>query len=399
MDHPLPDRASAGPLDLGWLPPSPTWAADLKTAEQETDPALAWAALVGLANTRMDFIRTARLDRTLRQRFEHEPPAGLGTKPVRLAVLGSSTLAHLLPAIRVAALRRNIWLAAYEADYGQDLQELNDSTSTLHGFAPTTGPFAFDTPHLMRGADPAADAAQADATLQGTLAHLTECWRLARAAFRCPVIQQTALPVFPALLGNNEHRLPGSPARLTPLLNTLLRDAADQEGMDLLGIDARVATDGLARWHDPALWHRAKQEISPVASPLYGDLVARLVAARQGRSFKCLVLDLDNTLWGGVIGDDGLDGIVLGQGSALGRGVSSRSRPMPEPCPAAASSWRWCSEERRGERAGPVRAAPGHGAEAERYRQLRCQLGRQGRQHPRGGKAAQYRPGFAGIRG
>ena len=44
----------------------------------------------------------------------------------------------------------------------------------------------------------------------------------------------------------------------------------------------------------------------------------RQVAARQGRSFKCMVLDLDNTLWGGVIGDDGLDGIILGQGSAHG---------------------------------------------------------------------------------
>src|SRR5262249_8529157 len=60
------------------------------------------------------------------------------------------------------------------------------------------------------------------------------------------------------------------------------------------------------------------QEVSPVATPLYGDLVLRLLAARQGRSSKCLVLDLDNTLWGGVIGDDGLEGIVLGQGSASG---------------------------------------------------------------------------------
>ena len=54
------------------------------------------------------------------------------------------------------------------------------------------------------------------------------------------------------------------------------------------------------------------------AAPVYGDLVARVLAARQGRSAKALVLDLDNTLWGGVIGDDGMAGITLGQGSALG---------------------------------------------------------------------------------
>ena len=53
-------------------------------------------------------------------------------------------------------------------------------------------------------------------------------------------------------------------------------------------------------------------------APLYGDHVGRLLAALRGLSYKCLVLDLDNTLWGGVIGDDGLEGILLGQGHAVG---------------------------------------------------------------------------------
>jgi FkbH-like protein len=59
-------------------------------------------------------------------------------------------------------------------------------------------------------------------------------------------------------------------------------------------------------------------EIAPEASNLYGDMVARVVAAQRGLSKKCLVFDLDNTLWGGVIGDDGLEGIILGEGSAVG---------------------------------------------------------------------------------
>jgi FkbH-like protein len=101
-------------------------------------------------------------------------------------------------------------------------------------------------------------------------------------------------------------------------LNAALRDMADEAGVDLVALDDRVAIDGLDFWHDPALWHRSKQEVKPNAAPLYGDLVGRLLAARQGLAAKCLVLDLDNTLWGGVIGDDGMTGIVLGQGSPLG---------------------------------------------------------------------------------
>ena len=91
----------------------------------------------------------------------------------------------------------------------------------------------------------------------------------------------------------------------------------------ILAVDDRAARDGIGKWHDPALWHRSKQEVSPPAGPLYGDLVGRWIAAKQGRSFKCLVLDLDNTLWGGVIGDDGLEGIILGQGTPLGEAYTA----------------------------------------------------------------------------
>ncbi len=93
---------------------------------------------------------------------------------------------------------------------------------------------------------------------------------------------------------------------------------AEADSVDVLAVDDRAARDGISKWHDTALWHRSKQEIVPTAAPFYGDLVSRWAAATQGRSFKCLVLDLDNTVWGGVIGDDGLDGIVLGQGTPLG---------------------------------------------------------------------------------
>jgi len=80
---------------------------------------------------------------------------------------------------------------------------------------------------------------------------------------------------------------------------------------------------GLDHLSDPRLWHQAKQEISPIQAPLFGDLVARQLAAIRGLSKKCLVLDLDNTIWGGVIGDDGLEGIALGQGDPLGEAFAA----------------------------------------------------------------------------
>ncbi len=306
---------------LRWLPKPAAWRPSLRALIDA--PGDVWAEAQALANTSLDFTRTNALDEVVRRRHADAPPAGTGTKPVRLAILGSSTLAHLHPAIRVAGLRRNIHIITYENNYGQYLQELLDPSSALHAFKPNAVLLAFDAYHLSQGLHAALSEEDAGAVLAERCATIERCWSLARQAFGCPILQQTALDVFPALLGNNEHRLPGSRARFIARLNEKLRPMADEAGIDLVALDDAARRDGLAAWHDPALWHRSKQEVSPVASPSYGELVGRLIGARQGRSYKCLVLDLDNTLWGGVIGDDGLDGIVLGQGSALGEGFTA----------------------------------------------------------------------------
>lgn len=309
----------AGSRDLYWLPVPPhDFAARVRAADALVDDAAAWVVLGTLAKTAITFLQTLRLDRSLSQRFAAYPPPGLATKPIKLAILGSSITTQLLPGIRVAALRRGLWVQVYQPDYGQYFQELLDPRSGLHSFKPDAVLFAQDAHHVLREADAALDRARATVAAEQTMRGLANCWQLARDAFSCHVIQQTILPVAIELLGGNEHRLPGSAAALTSRLNIALRDAADEHSVDLLAVDLWAAREGLNAWHDPVLWHRAKQEVSPLAGARYGELVARVLAARQGRSAKCLVLDLDNTIWGGVIGDDGLEGIVLGHGSATG---------------------------------------------------------------------------------
>ena len=306
--------------DLHWLPTIPDWRPRLRALG--SDPAKAWDEAVALANGRINFVLTNALDEATRRAFP-AGPAGLATKPVRLAVLGSSTLSHLLPAIRVAGLRRGIWVDTYETDYGQYLQELSDPESDLHAFKPTAVLLALDAYRLTAGVTAGMDEATADAALEDAKAHIRETWTLVRDAFNCPIVQQAALPVHLPILGLNEHRLPGSRVGFVGRLNQALRTMAEEDGVDILSVDDRAARDGVVAWHDSALWHRSKQEVAPTAGPLYGDLVGRWLAAKQGRSFKCLVLDLDNTVWGGVIGDDGMEGIAIGQGSALGEAYTA----------------------------------------------------------------------------
>ena len=87
--------------------------------------------------------------------------------------------------------------------------------------------------------------------------------------------------------------------------------ATEAEGVDILANDDRAVHDGIGKVAHAALWHCSKQEVSPTAGLMYGDLFGRWLAAKQWPSFKCLVLDLDNTVWVGVIGDDGPEGITL----------------------------------------------------------------------------------------
>ena len=304
-------------IDLHWLPENPRWAELLAQVAARPSNEADWAAWVALAQYRISALQTMQLDRRCARAFPTAAPGG-GASPTRLAVLASSTVEHLLPALRVAGLRRAIPLETYTPDYGQYAQELLNAGSGLHGFRPNVVLFALDAHHLLGGISLPSTADEVTRALVRQVDRLALQWRAAREAFGAQIIQNVPLPVFLPLLGNNEHRLPGSRAGAWRQLAAMLRARADTDGVDLVALDDRVSQDGLIAWHDPALWHRAKQEIHPQAAPLYGDLVGRLIAAAQGQSRKCLVLDLDNTLWGGVIGDDGLAGIKLGQGSARG---------------------------------------------------------------------------------
>ena len=305
--------------DLYWLPAPPVdWRDRLRRLADPAGHDRAWDEAVALAKHRLNVQQTNALDAVVEKTFPRGTTGAAGTKPERLAILSSSTTSHLRPALRIAALRRGIWLDTYENTYGQYRQELLDPNSPLYAFRPTAVIFCLDASHICSGLHQVEDQAGAAACLDDVVAMVGDLWRTAQTRLGCVVLQQTVMNRHASLLGNNEHRHVLSPAAFTQAVNERLREEADKAGVDLVALDARVARDGLAAWHSVPFWLKAKQEVSLSAAPMYGELVVRILAAKQGRVAKCCVLDLDNTLWSGVIGDDGIGGIVIGQGSALG---------------------------------------------------------------------------------
>ncbi len=133
---------------LYWLPEHDDWDRRLKGLTPETPRAEAWAELVRLAGVPLDIVRSNRLDRVCQALFAERAPETLDAPPARLAVLSSSNVSHLLPSLRVGALRRGTWLKTYTADYGQYYQDLANPASDLARFQPTEVLLSLDAHHV-----------------------------------------------------------------------------------------------------------------------------------------------------------------------------------------------------------------------------------------------------------
>jgi FkbH-like protein len=300
---------------LNWLPRAPDFRQSLRSALATSDPHERLERLAALSQYRLGFLETIQLDNALKATASDASP---GFARIRLGLLASSTIDHLLPGLRVAGLRRRMLMEIYTGSFGQYRQELLDPGSGLYQFKPQVVLLSLGCRETIAGVPLAASAEEAQGSLQAAIQDIRTLWRQARQSFDATVIQQSFLDVSEPLFGSYDRLVPGAPARLVARLNEMLAEAAAQDGSLLLDIARYSARDGIDAWFDTTRWLQGKIEIAPSAAPLYGDIVARLIAAQRGQSKKCLVLDLDDTLWGGVIGDVGLEGIILGEGSAAG---------------------------------------------------------------------------------
>lgn len=235
----------------------------------------------------------------------------------RVAVLGNTTMSQLSNFIDLYLFAHNVDAEIYEAPYGVMRQEILDPGSDLYAFEPQ---FIFLAPTRRDlGALPAANssAEELDAAVADAADEWANLWHTAHERLNCQIIQNNFdVPPW-QVFGNLEMSRPGAPGNFIDRVNRKLDEIAPP-WVSIHDIDRLASMIGRWNWSDERFYHIAKMPCAPEYLPAYGHSVASLVAARLGRSRKCLVLDLDNTMWGGVIGDDGLSGIKLGQGDATG---------------------------------------------------------------------------------
>ena len=301
--------------DLRWLPPaSDGFPCQLKSVDRSSETL--GRDLQVLASYAMDLNQLTKLAKLIGQaRAESRSLAPL--VPFRLAVLSNSTVDLVVPALVASAIRHGIALEVVQPSYDQVAQEALTPDSKVNSSKPDAVLFALDYRALPLKLS-LGDAEAASASIQGILGYLQALRQGIKSNSGALCIFQTFAPPAEPLFGSLDCGLSGTMRSMLGEINRELVAYVLGSGDVLLDVAGLAETVGLANWHDPQLWNLAKFSFSDEFIPLYADHVARTVAAIRGKSRKALILDLDNTVWGGVIGDDGLDGIKVAQGDARG---------------------------------------------------------------------------------
>lgn len=234
----------------------------------------------------------------------------------KIALLGSLTADFLAKAIACAVVMEGVLPQIYVAPFGSYLQQVLDRSSALHSFKPDLvilvpdareliGDFPLDTPREA-----------VDASLSACVRQFEAMWTVL-GELGARIIQATLVPPQRHLRGVADRLLMLSPRRQVQALNERLVEAGCGR-VNWLELDALATHLGEHRFADESGFINARL---PFALKHLPEIIFPFRAAwrlSQARVKKVLVLDLDNTMWGGVIGDDGVEGIVIGPGSSRG---------------------------------------------------------------------------------
>ena len=232
----------------------------------------------------------------------------------KIAVLGGSTTSDIVKILELFLLDAGIEPEFYESEYAQYYQDALFPPEALLAFAPDLI-FVHTTSRNITHWPELADPPEAvEEKLGAELEKFRAVWASLEETFHCPILQNNFEKPFYRLLGNRDAWDPHGRVNFVNRLNqAFAAHAQEHTGFYLNDVDYLSADYGLRRWADPAFWNLYKYAMCFEAIPAFASNAAHVIKSIFGRNKKVLALDLDNTLWGGVVGDDGVEGIDIGQ--------------------------------------------------------------------------------------
>lgn len=244
-------------------------------------------------------------------------PPGQGLGKLKLAILGGPTTTQLCWLLQNFLWSQGIDAEIFEGDYGLFRQSVLLPDARLDAFRPQIVFFATGCRDLPEGPAPSMAEADFREWVAAEADQWRQLWHLAHERWNALIIQNLFETPPWGVYGHYVHQVRVSRERALRELNEALLANAPAHVV-FHDLQMLVLEEGARQWFDPRFYLEAKMPCGPECMPVYAHSVASRVLAARGKSKKVLVLDLDNTLWGGVVGDDGIGGIRIGQGSAEG---------------------------------------------------------------------------------
>lgn len=238
----------------------------------------------------------------------------------KIAVLGGSTTHDIVKVLELFLLHYGIEPQFYESEYAQYWQDAMFDNAELLEFAPDIIYIHTSNRNIQEYPELSDSAEAVEALLDRNYRHYEVMWDKLQESYHCPIIQNNFEPPFYRLLGNREAcDIHGRISFLNRLNEKFYQYAREHNYFYINDIHYLSACYGLDKWADPFYWHMYKYALCLPAVPALGFNVANIIKSIYGKNKKALVLDLDNTLWGGVVGDDGAENLEIGQETSMGQ--------------------------------------------------------------------------------
>ncbi|MEG1742813.1 MAG: HAD-IIIC family phosphatase [Clostridia bacterium] len=242
-------------------------------------------------------------------------------KKIKIAVLGGSTTNDVVDILELFLLDMDILPTFYASEYSMYWQDAMFGNEELDVFKPDVI-YIHTSERNLHKFYPSLSASFDDAqkSIDNAYNHFSSMWDVLEKKFGCTIIQNNfELPFF-RILGN----LDGVDVRgRVNFVNEINRRFALKQRSDnafvINDINYISACYGIDKWSSTEYWYLYKYALTIDAIPYLAKNLSSLFGALYGKSKKAFALDLDNTLWGGVVGDDGVDGIELGEETPVGQ--------------------------------------------------------------------------------
>lgn len=241
----------------------------------------------------------------------------------RIAILGGSTTAAIGWMMELFLLNQQIRPEFYESEYNRYYEEGVFPNERLKEFKPDIVYIHTTNRNISRYPQISDSSETVDRMIDEEFGKLRRVWENLEGAYHCPVIQNNFELPFYRLLGNKDASdIHGAVNFLTRLNVKLYEYAQTHENFYICDINYISADYGLKEWADPFYWYMYKYAVNVNAIPFLALNVSNIIKSVFGKNKKGFVVDLDNTLWGGVIGDEGAENIKIGTEESSGQAYS-----------------------------------------------------------------------------